>query len=171
MEFFGEAKAGKAADAFFDSDGSETMNTFEKVTGQSADTRGQIISYAAKLQSFQHRCFLFSFLICGQHARLFRWDRSGCIVSALFNFHEHPEILASFFWSYAHLSQKQRGYDPTVKRASLEEIKYLSDATTKFIKDSRPREVSFMLPKEEPGIHILSSRFAFRLITDRIILS
>ena len=44
MEFFGEAKAGKAADAFFDSDGSETMNTFEKVTSQSADTRGQIIS-------------------------------------------------------------------------------------------------------------------------------
>ena len=117
----------------------------------SADTRGQVISYTAKLQSFQHRCFLFSFLICGQYARLFRWDHSGCIVSSVFNFHEQPEILASFFWSYAHLSQKQRGYDPTVKRASLEEIKYLSDATTKFIKDSRPRDVSFMLPKEEPG--------------------
>ena len=151
MELYGEAKAGKAGDAFFDSDGSETMNTLEKVTGQSAETRGQIISYAAKLQSFQHRCSSYSFLICGQYARFFRWDRSGCVVSALFNFHEQPEILASFFWCYAHLSDKERGYDPTAKRASLEEIKYLSDATKKFIKDSRPRDVSFMLPKEEPS--------------------
>ena len=125
--------------------------TFEKVTGQSADTRGQIISYAAKLQSFQHRCFLFSFLICGQYARLFRWDRSGCIVSALFNFHEQPQILASFFWCYAHLSEEERGYDSTVTRATPQEIKYLAEATNKFIKDSLPRDVSFMLPKEEPG--------------------
>ncbi|KAK7682831.1 hypothetical protein QCA50_014215 [Cerrena zonata] len=152
MEFPGEGKASKIADAFFDTEESEkTLNPLEKVTGQSASTRGQLISYTATLHSFQHRCFSFSFLICGQYARLFRWDRSGCIVTALFNFHDEPEILAAFFWCYAHLSPEKQGYDTTVKRATPEEAKYLANAVDKFIVDSLPRDVSFMLPEENPA--------------------
>ena len=95
MDMAGEAKARMVADPFAESDGSmEKLNSLEKVTDQSISTRGQIIAYTAKLHSFQHRCFSFSFLICGQYARLFRWDRSGCIVSALFNFHEEPHRIA-----------------------------------------------------------------------------
>ena len=76
----GEAKARMVADPFAESDGSmEKLNSLEKVTDQGISTRGQIIAYTAKLHSFQHRCFSFSFLICGQYARLFRWDRSGCV--------------------------------------------------------------------------------------------
>ncbi|KAK7682789.1 hypothetical protein QCA50_014173 [Cerrena zonata] len=152
MEFPGEGKASKIADAFFDTEESDkTLNPLEKVTGQSASTRGQLISYTATLHSFQHRCFSFSFLICGQYARLFRWDRSGCVVTALFNFHDEPELLAAFFWCYAHLSLEEQGYDTTVKRATLEETKYLADAVDNFIVDSLPRDVSFMLPEENPA--------------------
>ena len=165
MDMAGEAKARMVADPFADSDGStEKLNSLEKVTDQSISTRGQIIAYTAKLHSFQHRCFSFSFLICGQHARFFRWDRSGCVVSALFNFHEEPHILASFFWSYAHLTDTERGHDPTVKRASPQEAKYLADATTQFIKDSLPRDVSFLLPEEEPDYPY--PVFKIRLQTD-----
>ena len=125
MEFYGEGKVGRVADAFSDTDEWSKMNPS---TNLNVSTRNQIISYATRLHSLQHRCFSFSFLICGQYARLFRWDRTVCIASVSFNFHEEPQTLASFFWSYAHLSDSERGYDETAKCTSPEEIERFADA-------------------------------------------
>ena len=94
MDFWIEVKPKLSQDAFAHKD---DFASLEKNKGESAKTRGQLISYAAAVMSRQHRTFLFSILICDHYARFFRWDRSGCIVSELFDLQEHPQYLAWFF--------------------------------------------------------------------------
>ncbi|CAL1712414.1 unnamed protein product [Somion occarium] len=149
MEFFVEVKVAKPADPFYDINSKALKETIEKMKGDSAETRGQITSYAAALLSRQHRTFAFSITICGQYVRFFRWDRAGCIVSDTFNFLEDSHLLAEFFWCYAHMTREQRGFDPTVVPASAAQAKLLSDALSQYIKESRPRNVSYLQPKPD----------------------
>ncbi|CAL1708930.1 unnamed protein product [Somion occarium] len=149
MEFFLEAKAKDFADPFYGTEGNTLNNTIEKMEGQSASTRGQLISYAAALLSRQHRTFAFSIVVCGQYARFLRWDRAGCIVSDKFDYVEEPDILLEFFWCYARLTREERGFDPTVVPASAAEAKLLSDALSQYIKESQPRNVSYLQPKPD----------------------
>ncbi|CAL1708843.1 unnamed protein product [Somion occarium] len=146
MEFFVEAKVHDLADPFH---GNTLNNTIEKMVGESAETRGQTISYAAALLSRQHRTFAFSIVVCGKYARFLRWDRAGCIVSDRFDYVEEPDILLEFFWCYARLTREERGFDPTVVPASAAEAKLLSDTLSRYIKESQPRNVSYLQPKPD----------------------
>lgn len=134
MDFWLEVKTKRAQDAFSQK---EDFTTLEKNNGDSARTRGQLISYAAAVMSRQHRVFLFSITICGHFVRFYRWDRSGCVVSELVDFHEHPEILAYFFWCYSRLSAEERGFDPTVELPTPQETKLLRKAVAKFEKECK----------------------------------
>ncbi|CAL1708966.1 unnamed protein product [Somion occarium] len=139
MEFFLEAKAKDFADPFYGTEGNTLNNTIEKREGQSSETCGQMISYAAALLSRQHRTFAFSIVLCGQYARFLRWDHAGCTVSDKFDYVEEPDILLEFFWCYARLTREERGFDPTVVPASAAEATLLSDTLSRYIKESQPQ--------------------------------
>ncbi|CAL1708621.1 unnamed protein product [Somion occarium] len=126
------------------------LNTLEKDEGDSADTRGQLLSYVTTMLSRQQRTFILSFSICGSYVRFFRWDRAGCVVTELINFHKNPEILAEFFWRYSHLTPAQRGFDTTAVLATARESTMLSKALNAYIRDSKPRDVSYLRPERDP---------------------
>ncbi|CAL1712411.1 unnamed protein product [Somion occarium] len=148
MEFFVDAKLSDLADPFYDKDKC-LDDTTENMTEESAETRGQIIAYTTALLSRQHRRFTFSIVICGQYARFLRWDRAGCIVSDIFDYLEEPDILLDFFWYYARLTREERGFDPTVVPASAAEAILFSDALSRYIEESKPRDVSYLQPKPD----------------------
>ncbi|CAL1708971.1 unnamed protein product [Somion occarium] len=154
MEFFVEAKLSDLADPFYDNQDTCLDDTTENMTGESVETREQIIDYTTALLSRQHRRFAFSIVICGQYARFLRWDRAGCIVSDIFDYLEDPDILLDFFWCYARLTREERGFDPTVVPASAAESKLFSDALSRYIEESKPRDVSYLQPSPDSTYRI-----------------
>lgn len=55
-------------------------------------------------------CFVFVVGIYGNTARIFRFDRSGVIISKAFEYVSSPHILAEFFWRLVHPTNKTPGY-------------------------------------------------------------
>ncbi|KAI6097159.1 hypothetical protein F5141DRAFT_1255676 [Pisolithus sp. B1] len=96
----------------------ESSDPFERDTVIANDARGQITSYAVRQFYSQYRFFAFSIVVFGDHARLVRWDRSGAVVSARFNYVDNANLLVDFLWRFSHLSREDRGHDPTVSPAS-----------------------------------------------------
>ena len=82
---------------------------------------GQHITYVAEIFARQHRIWVFSIAIFGSRARLFRWDRVGCIVSESFDIRHQPAPLCEFLWRFSQTSDAGRGHDPTIHMASAEE--------------------------------------------------
>ena len=71
---------------------------------------------------YQFRTFSFSVGIFGNVARLFRWDRSGSIVSKPIMFTEKGNReLSEFFYRFNLADPAQRGWDPTVSETTPEE--------------------------------------------------
>ncbi|KII87753.1 hypothetical protein PLICRDRAFT_176522 [Plicaturopsis crispa FD-325 SS-3] len=98
--------------------GSQTTESdFLPSAEERVDARGQHIMYSSELLNRQHRNFAFSVTICGNCARLIRWDRAGAIVSSKFNY-KQTQYLGEFFWRFSHMSDAQRGIDTTVRQAS-----------------------------------------------------
>lgn len=91
---------------------------FENSTVKGSMSRGQMASYAGATMASQYRGHLFSTFTFGRYARFIRWDRSAAIVSARFDFVEHPTILFDFYKRFSQLSEEQRGIDPNVKPAT-----------------------------------------------------
>ncbi|KAH8099779.1 hypothetical protein BXZ70DRAFT_1065293 [Cristinia sonorae] len=104
-------------------------------------TQKLISAYAAAQFYHQHRTFIFSVLLCGDHARFLRWDRAGCVVTRHFNYREDPSLLAQFFWRYCTLLPSGRGFDPSAEIATPSEKRafrmaidnYLADKTSRII--------------------------------------
>ncbi|EKM49689.1 uncharacterized protein PHACADRAFT_265259 [Phanerochaete carnosa HHB-10118-sp] len=71
--------------------------------------------YAAEIQLRQHRQFVFTVFICERIAWLFRWDRTGAIVSRPFDIFEKPELLLNFVYRIARASPAALGYDTSVR--------------------------------------------------------
>lgn len=92
----------------------------------------QMGSYTAAVMSRQHRTFMFSISICGHFARFYRWDRSGCTASELVDLYNNSEVLAYFLLCYGRLSATDRGFDPTVETATLQEANLLRKAIAQF---------------------------------------
>ncbi|KAI0366926.1 hypothetical protein BV20DRAFT_1038051 [Pilatotrama ljubarskyi] len=82
---------------------------------------GMHIAFVAEVFARQHRTRFFSISMAGSRARLFRWDRAGCIVSRAFDVREQPEYLCEFLWRFSQISDASRGHDTTVLPASVEE--------------------------------------------------
>ena len=89
---------------------------------------GRHVEYVAEILGRQHRAFLFSISTSGSSARLFRWDRAGCIVTESFDIREQPELLCEFLWRFSQTSDAGRGHDVTVEVATPEEEVYFRDA-------------------------------------------
>ena len=115
---FVEFKRGPTSDPFNRDDKATFPKTFEATCA----SRGQMALYATRLQMYQFRTFVFSVGIFGNVARLFRWDRSGAIVSAPIMYAEEGNReLSEFFYRLNLADRAQRGWDPTVSEATSEE--------------------------------------------------
>ena len=82
----------------------------------------QTMLCSARLQTYQFRTWAFSIGIFGNIARLFRWDRAGAIVSEPIAYCEKGiGDLVEFLRRFDVMDRTQRGWDPTVFDATLEE--------------------------------------------------
>ena len=102
---------------------------------------GRNVAFASELFARQQRLFCFSIFVIGSTARLLRWDRSGVVVSRSFDYKSHPESLRDFLRRFDAATAEQRGYDPSVTRASL----YEEEMFAKRIRE----EVAFQLGLDE----------------------
>jgi hypothetical protein len=76
-------------------------------------TLGQIATYATAQMAQQLRPWVFSVVICGNHSRLVRWDRSGAIFTSHFD-HKASPHLEAFFTRYGSLDPRSRGVDTSI---------------------------------------------------------
>lgn len=70
--------------------------TVMRTSKASADTIGQITSYAAAQLGSQFRTCIYSILIIKDYARLIQWDRMGAIVTKPIHCNTNS-LLANFF--------------------------------------------------------------------------
>ena len=89
--------------------------------------RKTLSAWATKVFLLQHRTHLFSISMVQGLARIFRWDRTGCIVTQAVDMKD----LTNFIFRLAQLTREQLGYDPTVQLASATEIARLKLFKTK----------------------------------------
>ncbi|KAI0337295.1 hypothetical protein BDW22DRAFT_1364281 [Trametopsis cervina] len=126
-----EVKPGKEHDAFL-SEGDDpndlTPRPFENLSMKGSKNRGQQIDYATWIMRLQHRTHVFSVSIVGHNARFIRWDRSGAVVSAAFNYITGNNYLSEFLWRYEKATDEQRGFDTSAVRATLDEVEALRAA-------------------------------------------
>lgn len=78
---------------------------------------GQHIAYVTEVFARQFRVFYFSISLSGSRARLFRWDRAGCVLSESFDIWQQPKLLCEFLWRFSQASDASRGHDVTVEVA------------------------------------------------------
>lgn len=145
MELWVEFKLKTSQDAFVVKYTDKDKPVLLEATSKDAVlTQGQLTSYATAQLARQHRSFMFSLLICGNHARFIRWDRAGAIVSKHFDYHKKPGLLAQFIWRYGRLSELQRGFDPTVTPATVAEKEKFKTAIHDYLEDPQKRSVPDM---------------------------
>lgn len=89
---------------------------------------GLHIAFAMEVFARQHRLAVFSIGMAGSFARLFRWDRAGCVVTEAFDIRQHPELLLEFIWRFSQFSHTERGFDLTVASATPQEEMRFRDA-------------------------------------------
>ena len=115
MDLFVEIKNNKSKDPFVSNgEGGYYDFPFEKDTSGAEFYRGQLASCAAALARSQFRVHTFCVLMCAEGVRFIRWDRSGAIVTEMFNCVQEPHFLAEFFWRYSHLDHERKGYDTSI---------------------------------------------------------
>lgn len=116
-EFSCEVKRLNSPDPFYD----DNRGTVENNSDKARSHRGQLITYYKEQASHQQRTFIFQLFIRGPFARFLRWDRSGAVVSASFDYQKEPEVLAGFVRRYANMTARQRGWDLTKTLATTDE--------------------------------------------------
>ncbi|OSC97317.1 hypothetical protein PYCCODRAFT_1419686 [Trametes coccinea BRFM310] len=94
---------------------------------------GMHIAFATEVFARQQRTFLFTVSVFGSSARLFRWDRSGCVVSEAFDVHQHSAIFAEFFWRFSQLSDAERGHDLTYRISTQSEETLFRDTVRAYV--------------------------------------
>lgn len=138
LELHFEFKVDTSSDPFMDPPANLPEDEKEAhefvITGNSKkrkDCLGQLASYATEWCTRQHRMFAFSVFIGDPYVRFIRWDRSGAIVSEMFDYRKNGQPLVDFLWRFTHLSPVQRGIDESVRPANPDEAelagKHLSE--------------------------------------------
>ncbi|KAH9849441.1 hypothetical protein C2E23DRAFT_737236 [Lenzites betulinus] len=86
--------------------------------------RAQLIAYAHNTFLYQHRNWLYSLFIIGDHFRAARWDRSGVIVSRKVDYAQNTKAFLQLLWRFALLDDGQQGLDPTATLIHEEEVAF-----------------------------------------------
>ena len=117
MELFVDFDHQSISDPF---DGDDTA--FRKSSHPISTLPGRMALHSTRLQMYQFRTFVFSVGVFGNVARLFRWDRSGAVVSESIRFPEKGNReLTEFFYRFDLADRAERGCDSTVSDATREE--------------------------------------------------
>ena len=159
MELFVELKRAETSDPFRDPKDPLQPKVknfcFENDSDDARLVRGQLASYVAAHTGSQFRVHTFTVFICGQSARLIRWDRDGATVTQSFDYIKQPSILANFFWRYAHLDLRLRGHDTSVSPASPVDLQQIQHVE-KSLRDENPAHREFrviMVPnRDDPKV-------------------
>ena len=104
-----------------------TQTHFLRLHAGGKRTLGQMTEYVSKLFRRQHRTHCFTLFVYNGQARIIRWDRAGAVVSTPINFAKDPTLFHQLVWRYACMNQVQRGFDPTVVRATRQETRAMRD--------------------------------------------
>lgn len=128
-----------------------THYPFENASKVGVSTRGQLAAYNAVILAVQYRSHVFSTLICGDYARLIRWDRSAAIVTRRFDYTEKlgATILFRFYQRFAQLTNEQRGLDSTITTPSKKEGKLAREAFTRYATELWKGQTQSFLKKQE----------------------
>jgi hypothetical protein len=107
-------------------------------------------------------CFVFVLGVYGHNARIYRFDRSGVIVSKAFSYTSSPHLLGNFIWRLVHPLRSSSGItgsDTTITRPTKEEAERMLGAVqryhpglefdvTEFLRDSHWIVASWFPPSE-----------------------
>ncbi|KAI0087887.1 hypothetical protein BDY19DRAFT_1057943 [Irpex rosettiformis] len=116
---------------------SEAAVPFERPGLQSRKIRGQLILYASEVFGHQQRLHLFQLLVFGQYARFIYFDHAGAIVSERVDYVEDSSLLVEFMWRFNHISDVERGRDPTAVDALPNEEKRFISAVGEFLENMK----------------------------------
>ncbi|RDX49876.1 hypothetical protein OH76DRAFT_1482696 [Lentinus brumalis] len=129
---------------------------------------GQHVAHVAEVFARQHRISFYSIAIFGSFARIFRWERSGCVVTESFDIHEHPNLLCDFLWRFSQVPHAIRGHDMSVEAARPEEEGTFRDVITAHVQfqlDLHPEDLDKAVKAHyEPGrvfaVHVIPQHFS-----------
>lgn len=85
----------------------------EADTPDGMKTLGQMTTWVEAQMAQQLRPWAFSVVICGDYARLVRWDRSGAVFTSRFDY-KTSDHMERFFTSYGGLDERSRGVDTSI---------------------------------------------------------
>ena len=126
------------------------------------ETIVQLAKNARNLLLGNSSCFVFVLGVYGHNARIYRFDRSGVIVSKAFSYTSSPHLLGDFLWRLVHpakLSPGITGSDTTITRPTKEEAERMLGVVQRyhlglgidvaeFLQDSRWIVASWYPPSE-----------------------
>ncbi|KAF8066957.1 hypothetical protein FPV67DRAFT_1670421 [Lyophyllum atratum] len=135
-------------------DPSENTNRFEHSIELTTNVKGiscrrQLISYATEWFSRQHRCFAFSVYMGNPDMRGIRWDRSGAVVSAKFDYRKNCQPLLHFHWRFTNLDRAGRGWDTTVSPGNPREVELAHKHLAKWKNDLHREATVLTVPDGE----------------------
>lgn len=103
----------------------------------------QMTRYVVEIFLRQHREFVFTIAINGDHARLMRWDRCGAIVTESFNYIDDPTPLLLFVHWLADASRAQQGFDTSIRVAEKPHIEKLKCFQRRLEKEAEQAEAEY----------------------------
>ncbi|RPD68710.1 hypothetical protein L226DRAFT_495343 [Lentinus tigrinus ALCF2SS1-7] len=116
MKFLVEFKKGDTAKDPFDDHNEDGPDATAKTRRA---VRGQIMAYAERVFSYQHRSSVFFLIVMGNKFRVMCWDRSGVAVTEAVNYVntvEGTEALLEVTYAFSKLSRANQGLDTTATR-------------------------------------------------------
>ncbi|RPD57704.1 hypothetical protein L227DRAFT_506295 [Lentinus tigrinus ALCF2SS1-6] len=112
-------RGGREYDPFDDREGYNV----EATAATRRHVRGQLMSYAGRVCSYQHRTKLFQLLINGDEFRMLRWDRGGVAFTSAVNYLEsvtNMRLLLQLLYGFTMLDDCSQGVDHTAVPLSTE---------------------------------------------------
>lgn len=100
---------------------SDEPNDLEKPSGNSCESRGQLITYLNAMQAAQYRTHSFGVFILGDTCRLLRHTLSGIEFTKSFKY-TRTSYLQKFFWRLSHATPERRGIDTTFELVSTNDL-------------------------------------------------
>lgn len=147
------------------------LNSLENLGDLARSHRGQLLTYYKEQAVRQQRTFIFQLFIIGPFARFLRWDCSGAVVSAKFNYQNDPDALAGFVRRYVHAdTPRERGWDTTKTLASDAEERLFTQQIKVFLNtaDVKKKTAAGSTTPSGPGTSSASLPRAIGATTTRL---
>jgi hypothetical protein len=106
-----------------------------KIGDKHDETIVQLAKNGRNLLLGNSSCFVFVLGVYGHNARIYRFDRSGVIVSKAFSYTSSPHLLGDFFWRLVHPQKSTfgiTGSDTTITRPTKEEVERMLDIIQRY---------------------------------------